>query len=72
MSCYQGNTPLQHSHNIVKISEFVMVNEVKGTPVEMTLFTSCLPYQCSIENNCTPQRGFITWVCLTIALEGRS
>ena len=44
----------------MKISEFVMANEVKGIPVEMAKFTSCLPHLCTVENSCTSQRGFIT------------
>ena len=51
------NTFTAYSHNFVKISEFVMVNEGKGTPVEMTHFTSYLRHPCTIENICTPQRG---------------
>ena len=39
MSCYQGITftvPFcENSHFFVKIAKFVMVNEVKGIPVEM-------------------------------------
>ena len=43
----------------MKIAKFVMVNEVKGIPVEMAQFTSCSPHACActVENICTS-----TWV----------
>ena len=42
MSCDQGYTPLLLSNNFVNISEFVMVNELQGIPVEMnTLRRAC-------------------------------
>ena len=64
MFCYQGITctvPFcEHSHSLVKISEFVMVIEVKSIPVEVAQFTSCLPHPSTVENICTLQRRFIT------------
>ena len=64
MSCYQGITctvPFcEHSHSFVKISEFVMVIEVKSIPVEMAQFTLCLPHHSTVENIGTLQRRFIT------------
>ena len=61
MSCYQGITftvPFcEHSHFFMKIAKFVMVNEVKGIPVEMAQFSSCLSHACTVENICTS-----TWV----------
>ena len=56
MSCYQ--VPFcEHSHFFLKIAKFVMVNEVKGIPVEMAQFSSCLPNACTVGNICTS-----TWV----------
>ena len=61
MSYYQGITftvPFcEHSHFFMKIVKFVMVNEVKGIPVEMAQLSSCLPHACTVENICTS-----TWV----------
>ena len=71
MSCYQGITFTvsfcEHSHTFVKISEFVMVNEVMGIPVEMAQFTLFLPHPCTVENICMSQCGFKhELACLTI------
>ena len=43
----------EHSHTFVKNAEFVMVNGVKGIPVEIAQLTSSLPYPCT---------HVITWV----------
>ena len=57
MSCYQGiafTVPFcEHSHFFEKIAKFVMVNEVKGIPVDMAQFSLCLPHACTVENICT-------------------
>ena len=72
MSCYQVITftvPFcEHSHFFVKIAIFVMVNEVKGIPVIMAQFSSCLPHACTVEISAR-QRGFIAWYCLINASE---
>ena len=42
-----NNNFCEHSHTFVKNAEFVMVNEVKGIPVEMAQLTSSLPHPCT-------------------------
>ena len=40
----------EHRHFFVSIAKFVMVNEVKGIPVEMAQFSSRLPHASTVEN----------------------
>ena len=61
MSFYQGITftvPFEHSHFIVKIAKFAMINEVKGIPVEMAQFRRACHMHALLKIS-TRQRGLI-------------